>query len=324
MKTVFVSGADGFVGRHICCQLASAGYSIRAGMRSVGNLERFRAGEFKLEKAVELGDIGNRVIQPNALLGCDAVIHLAARVHVMNETALNPLAAFRDVNVEGTRRLAQASVIAGVRRFIYVSSIKVNGETTFGEVFSESSEPKPRDPYAVSKREAEELLIETATSTGLEVTIVRPPLVYGPGVRGNLRRLIQHLYRRLPVVLPPGENKRSLISVYNLANLLTECIGNLKARNQIFLVSDGRDLSTRELINILAAELRRKAVVITLPKFVIGLGSVVEPVKKRLERLGGSLQIDSSKVRQLLDWTPPVSPELGLGYTARWFASQQN
>lgn len=323
MKTVFVSGADGFLGKHVCRHLALAGYSVRAGIRKCSSAPRLATGDFKLEKIVELGDIGSRTLPPNALAGCEAVIHLAARVHVMNETAENPLSSFRSVNVEGTRRLVEASILAGVKRFVFVSSIKVNGEATFGDPFSENTEPRPGDPYAVSKLEAEEFLIKTAKSTALEITIVRPPLVYGPGVGGNLHRLLKHLYYRLPVVLPSGENKRSLVSVANIASLLVECVGNPKALNQTFLVSDGRDLSTRELIRILSAAMHRASLTITLPKFLIGPGNLTAPLKKQFQRLGGSLQINSSKATNLLGWTPPLGPEDGLRQTAEWFLSQR-
>ena len=324
MKLVFVTGADGFLGRQVCRHLISKGYSVRAGIRSSVRVERLRTTGLNLGQVVALGDIGSEPISKDALLGCDAVIHLAARVHVMNETARDPLAEFRKVNVRGTQELANASLAAGVKHFVFVSSIKVHGEATHGDVFSETSRPKPSDPYAVSKYEAEEWLLNTASSSPLEVTIVRPPLVYGPGVGGNLYRLIEHLYRRLPLVLPPGDNKRSLVNVENIASLLTECVENPKALNQTFLVSDGKDLSTRELIHILASALQRRSMVFTLPGFVTELGKTMRPVRKRLQRLGGSLQIDSSKARNLLAWTPPVCPEAGLTSTAEWFAALRN
>ena len=323
MKKVLGTGANGFLGRHLCPTLRSAGYAVRAGVRNSLGTARLRSGGIVVDEVVEIGDIAEVDPPRSAFKDCDAVVHLAARVHVMGEATRQHLGTFRRVNVEGTRRLVEGSVACGVRRFVFVSSVKVIGEATYAYAFSENTELHPTDPYAISKSEAEQVLLNTVLFSDIEITIVRPPLIYGPGVGGNLYRLLWFLYHRLPLILPPGDNTRSLIAVENLATLLAQCVNHPKAKNEVFVVSDGRDLSTRKLIQLLASGLRRRSIVFTMPQFMADMCNDIGPINQQLQRLSGSLRVDSSKARRLLEWEPPVSPEFGLVSTAKCFLATE-
>ena len=247
------------------------------------------------------------------------VVHLAARVHVMHDNAADPLHEFRRVNVAGTAALARAAAALGVRRLVFVSTAKVNGESTSGRPFAEGDPAAPQDPYAVSKWEAEEALRSVTATTGLEVTIVRPPLVYGPGVRANFLRLMLLVARGLPLPLPDTNNRRSLIGVENLADCLVRCVSHPGAANQTFMVSDGEDVSTRELIAGLARALGRSARFLPVPEFAVRLAARLVGKEAAVDRLLGSLVIDSGKARQTLGWKPPVTLDSGLAATARWY-----
>lgn len=242
------------------------------------------------------------------LQGIDTVVHLAARVHVMRETAANPLALFREANVEATLNLARQAAEAGVRRFVFVSSIKVNGERTeHGKPFAADNPPNPQDPYGISKAEAEAALMALGRQTGMEITIVRPPLVYGPGVRGNFRSLMKWAASGAPSIFPLVKNKRSFIYVANLCDLLITVLDHPDATNRLFLASDGRDLSTHELLTQMthAAGRRPRSIPIPLP-LLRGLGL---PTGRQdlIARLTDSLQVDVTPTRDLLGWDPPVS-----------------
>jgi UDP-glucose 4-epimerase len=258
--------------------------------------------------------------------GVSAVIHCAARVHVMNEDAGDPLAEFRRVNVDGTLRLARQAAEAGVRRFVFVSSIKVNGEHSQpGDSFTADEIPAPGDPYGVSKWEAEAGLRALSQETGMEVVIIRPPLVYGPGVKANFLAMMRWLQRGVP--LPLGgvtENRRSLVFLGNLIDLIVTCIDHPAAANQTFLVSDDEDLSTAALLRRMAAALGRPARLIPVPVGLIAFGAKLIGRPGIVQRLCGSLQVDIGKTKALLGWSPPISVEEGLRRTAEhWRELQQ-
>ena len=249
-----------------------------------------------------------------SLIGIDCVIHCAALVHVMSESAEGALAAYRDVHVEITRRLAEQAVASGVRRFVFLSSVKVNGESTDGlpRPFGARNDAKPRDPYGISKWEAEQALWEVSAKTGLEVVVVRPPLVYGPGVKGNLARLLKLVRSGVPLPLGALQNKRSLIGLDNLVDLLIRCVDHPEAAGQTFLVSDGEDLSTPDLIRHMAAAMNRSPRLFPAPVSLLRLAGGALGKLAEIDRLVGSLQIDSSHTRRVLGWTPSVSVQEGI------------
>ena len=263
--------------------------------------------------SVAVGDIGADTNWSAAIAGVDCVIHCAARAHVMHETAGDALAAYRAVNVDGSRRLAEQAAAAGVRRLVYLSSIKVNGEqTALGAPFSFLDTPAPEDAYGISKWEAEQALWDVSAQTGLEVVVVRPPLVYGPGVKGNLARLLKLVRSGVPLPLGAVQNKRSLIGLDNLVDLLIRCVYHPAAAGQTFLVSDGEDLSTPDLLRHMAAAMGRSARLVPVPVPLLRLAGSALGKRAEIDRLVGSLQINSSHTRQVLGWTPPVSIQEGI------------
>lgn len=256
-----------------------------------------------------------------ALKNVEQVVHLAARVHVMNDKSSDPLAEFRRVNVEGTAALARQAAVAGVRRFVYLSSVKVNGEfTEAGHPFTADDAPAPEDPYGVSKHEAEQLLRQIAAETGMEVVIIRPPLVYGPGVKANFESMMRWLARGVPLPLAAvTSNRRSLVALDNLVDLIVTCLNHPAAANQTFLVSDGEDLSTAQLLKRMDAAMGHPARLFYVPPALLKLGATVLNKPGIYQRLCGSLQLDIAKTRQLLGWTPPVSVDEGLRRAAEGF-----
>ncbi len=309
---LLVTGASGFVGKALSLEAFERGFRVRAVSRS------YLALPAAIE-CVAAGDIDGSTDWIDVLKGCDVVVHLAARVHVMNETNADTLVAFRKVNVEGTLTLARCAVAAGVRRFVFVSSIKVNGEVTQpGQVFTADDVPAPEDAYGFSKAEAEAGLMQLAEETGMEVTIIRPPLVYGPGVKGNFYSLLVWVGRGLP--LPLGcvtRNRRSLVALDNLVDLILICAEHPNAANQKFLVSDGEDLSTTELLRRIAKALKRPVRLLQVPTaLLVAVGSLLGK-REVVQRLLGSLQVDITKTCELLDWKPPVSVDEGLVRAAK-------
>jgi nucleoside-diphosphate-sugar epimerase len=248
----------------------------------------------------------------------EQVVHLAARVHVMNDKCLDPLNDFRRVNVDGTANLARQAASARVRRFVFLSSIKVNGELTeAGRPFTAFDVPAPVDPYGVSKHEAEQLLRKISAETGMEVVIIRSPLVYGPGVKANFESMMRWLVRGVPLPLAEmTENRRSLVALDNLVDLIVICLNHAAAGNRTFLVSDGEDLSTADLLNRMGAALGHPARLFSIPPALLKLGATLLHKPGLYQRLGGSLQLDITKTRQLLGWIPPLSVSEGLRRTA--------
>ena len=303
---MLVTGAQGFVGLPLSTALVKLGYQVRCAVRG-----SFHVNEE--QEATSVGDINGATDWANALVGVAVVIHLAARVHVMKETAADALSAYRKVNVEGTLNLAKQAALAGVKRFIFISSIKVNGEgTTLGQPYHEQQTPAPLDAYGLSKYEAELALQQLAKDTGLEVVIIRPTLIYGPGVKANFRAMMRCLDLGIPLPLGSIHNQRSLLALDNLIDLIRLCIVHPAAANQTFLASDGVDLSTPELLTAMAEALGKPARLIKLPESLLMLGAKLVGQQAMAQRLCGSLQVDNAKARELLDWQPPVSVQEAL------------
>ncbi len=317
MNRILVTGTNGFVGRVLCERLVADGWQVRGTIRSTEQLGTFPAGV----EVVQIKSIGADTDWSDVLIRADAVVHLAARVHVMNDTATDPLSAFRQVNVAGTDRLARMAAINGVKRFVYVSSIKVNGEGC-EKPFTEHDIPAPDDPYGISKREAEQVLHLIAGDTGLEVVILRPPLVYGPGVKANFLSLFKIVDRGIPLPLASINNHRSLIYLGNFVDAIITCINHPKAAVQTYLVSDGEDVSTPELIQRMAAALGRPARLFPFPPSLMRFAGKLFGKSDAVERLVGSLTIDSSKIQRELGWKPPYTMEQGLKETAEWYKRQ--
>ena len=305
--------------------------SVRAVMRSLSS-------SIDGAEAAIINAIDGNTNWLDTLCGVDVVIHLAARVHVMRDDSTDPLAEFRRVNVAGTENLARQAVRDGVRRLVYVSSIKVSGESTplttrpvaskippsppfakkggVGEFFTENDEANPQDPYGISKWEAEQVLHRVAAETGLEVVIVRPPLVYGAGVKGNFAQMLKVLARGIPLPLAAVDNRRSLIYVGNLVDALILCATHSAAAGQTYLVSDGEDVSTPELLRQLGAVMGHPARLYPCPQALLRLAGRLTGKADQIERLLGSLRVDSSKIRHELNWIPPFTLECGLRATA--------
>lgn len=301
---ILVTGADGFVGSAMVGHLRGLGHQVTGGVRR-------QAGS----GLMAVGDIGPDTDWRPALQGAEAVVHLANRAHVMNETAADPLTVFRHVNRDGTLRLAEQAAAAGVRRLVFVSSIKVNGESTAPDrPFTAADIPAPEDAYGLSKAEAERGLLDL---TGLEVVVVRPPLIHGPGVKGNLRTLMRMVAKGLPLPLGLVDNRRSLIGLDNLVDLLTLCLDAPGASGRIWLARDGEDLSTPELIRRMARALGRPARLLPVPPVLLRLAGGLTGKGAAVGRLLGSLQVDDSATRTELGWTPPLGIDEGLAAMAR-------
>lgn len=303
---ILVTGATGFVGSALIRQLVEKGFTVRAVVRGTRRAELPVGDVFTTDMAADADWAAG-------LQGVRAVVHAAARVHVMKDEARDPLAEFRRVNVAGTLRLARQAAAAGVRRFVFLSSVKVNGESTpQGHPFMPDDVPAPADPYGVSKLEAEQGLRDIARDTGMEVVIIRPPLVYGPGVRANFRALADAVRRGLPLPLGRIDNRRSMVALDNLLDFIELCLEHPKAANQVFMVSDGEDLSTAELIRRMARALGRRARLMSVPIGLLEMTGRLSGRKAVVQRLCSSLQVDISKSRDLLGWSPAVSVDEGL------------
>lgn len=305
---VLLTGTTGFVGRSLHARLVQDGVSVTGTARQA------------IDGLTAIGEIGPDTAWGKILPGHQAIVHAAARVHVMEDAAADPLAEFRRVNVEGTLNLARQAVQAGIRRFVFISSIKVNGEATEpGRPFRAEDPPAPQDPYGISKMEAEQGLRALANDTGMEVVILRPPLVYGPGVKANFQAMMRWLQRGVPLPLGAIHNRRSLVALDNLVDLIVTCLHHPAAANQTFLVSDGEDLSTTELLQRMSAALGKPARLLPVPATLLSLSATLLGRRAMAERLVGSLQLDSSPARQLLGWEPKVSVEEALRSTAMAF-----
>ena len=300
---VLLTGGSGFIGKALAESLLKKDYGLVVATRDV-----------RIAPCTDIEMIVYRDLQSleqivTPAMAIDVVIHTAARVHVMDETSQNPIQAFREVNVVGTLNFARQAADSGVKRFIFVSSIKVNGESTKpGECFVEEDDGYiPSDPYGLSKYEAEQCLLELAKQTGMEVVIIRPPLVYGPGVKANFLTMMQWINRGIPLPLGKIDNKRSLVALDNLVSFIIHCIEHPKAANEIFLISDGEDVSTTELLTKVAKAFHKKPMLIPVPVTLMQFAAKIVGKGDIADRLFGSLQIDNSKARELLDWNPVIT-----------------
>ena len=312
---VLVTGASGFVGSTLCAHLITKGHAVRGAVRSTSD---------KPLPGVDVRVVSDLSADTNwseALVGINAVVHCAARVHIMNEPSVDPLTVFREVNVKGTACLVKQVVDSSVRRFIYISSVKVNGEVTDGNPFKADDTPAPEDPYGISKWEAEQVLRGIADETNLEIVIIRPPLIYGPGVSANFRRLMQGLMLGMPLPLGAINNSRSLVALDNLVDLIETCLDHPEAVDQTFLVSDGEDLSLKSLLQRTAVALGKPVRLIPIPVSVLRVMLRLLGKADFVKRLCGSLQVDIGKTQNYLDWSPPVSVDDALRKTAKYFLS---
>jgi UDP-glucose 4-epimerase len=304
---ILVTGANGFVGHAVCNEALARGMTVRGGTRFPCDLS------IGVDNVV-VGSIDGRTDWLNVLSSCEVVVHLAARVHVI--TAKHPLVEFRRVNVQGTLNLARQAALEGVRRFVFVSSIKVNGESTqLGHPFTADDVPAPLDAYGVSKMEAEKGLREISALTGMEVVIIRPPLVYGPGVKANFAAMMRWLKLGVPLPLGAIHNQRSLVALGNLVDLLVNCLTHPAAANQTFLVSDDEDVSTTELLRRMGQTFGHPARLVPVPVSWLKLAAAVVGKRNVALKLCGSLQVDVEKTRRLLGWSPPLSMDQGLRRT---------
>lgn len=315
VETFLVTGGSGFLGRALINRLMLISEcAVVAPVRDTGT--HFSPSV----RLIEFGDFNGVNDWQEAVQGIDVVIHCAARVHVMKDTAADPLTAFREVNVEATLNLARQAAASGTKRFIFISSIKVNGEGTApGTTYSADDMPAPIDPYGISKLEAEQGLKALAAVTGMEVVIIRPVLVYGPGVKANFLSMMRWLYRGIPLPFGAVHNQRSLVAVDNLVDLIVTCSYHPAAANQIFLASDGEDVSTTQLLRMLAGALGKPARLLPIPAWLMSSVAVLLGRRAMSDRILGSLQVDISKNQQLLGWTPPVTLDKALGLTAQHF-----
>ena len=310
---ILVTGSNGFVGSAVCARLRADGVAVRGAVRAGAGPQQVNAGE--LGPATQWG---------SALAGCTVVIHCAARVHVMADTDTDPLRAYREVNVEGSVNLARQAAAAGVRRLVFVSSIKVNGEATHGSPYFADDVPAPVDPYGQSKLEAEQALLAVGADTGLEIVIVRPPLVYGPGVKANFRNLIKLVGRGLPLPFGSLRNQRSMVALDNLVDLLVVCTTHPAAAGQVFLVSDGIDLTIGQLVTMIAQAQNKRPFLLPIPAQLMrtvanGLGKSAVA-----GRLLDSLQVNIEKTCAGLEWKPIVAPQVAIEKTVAAFLLQRD
>ena len=310
---ILVTGASGFVGRALCDSLAAGGRVPRKAVR------RPPAGA---PDTIAVGDIGPDTNWKVALEGVRCVVHLAARTHVLRESTTDPLSEYRRVNVLGTERLAREAAASGVRRIVFLSSVKVNGECTLEHPYTEDDAPRPEDAYGATKQEAEQVLARLAARAKLEVVVLRPPLVYGPGVKGNFLRLMDIVARGVPLPLGSIANRRSLIYVGNLVDAVIRAIDLPQAAGRTYLASDGEDASTPDLVRGIAGALRVRARLFPFPPPLLRIAATLSGRGAEISRLTGSLQVDSSRIRRELGWNPPFSLEQGLDETARWYRAR--
>ena len=303
---LLLTGANGFVGRRLAIALESnPDINLTTIIR--------RSVEVRFNNVIVVQGIDANTDWSEAVKGQNIILHAAARTHIMKDDAANSMAKYRRINVEGTLNLARQAATVGVTRFVFISSIKVNGETTeIGVPFTADDIPKPIDNYGISKWEAEQGLLQLAADTGMEVVIIRPPMVYGPNAKGNFAKLGALLAKGVPLPLATVKNRRSFVAIDNLIDLIITCIDHPKAANQIFLASDGHDLSTPELLNGMATAMGRDAKLFPLPSRLISVAASLVGKKDEANRLLTSLQVDITKTRDVLNWSPVIDVEEGL------------
>jgi nucleoside-diphosphate-sugar epimerase len=314
---ILITGASGFVGRTLTQQLAAEGAALTLALRSVGATG---VPAPRNVCVVAVGSIDGATDWSTALDDVDTVVHLAGRAHQLQEALPDPLAAYREVNVAGTLRLAHEAARRGVRRFVFVSTVKVNGEATREHPFHALDTPSPRDVYGLSKLEAERGLEQIGRESALEWVVIRPPLVYGPGVRANFLRLLQLVDKQVPLPIGSTHNRRSLVNVWNLCDLIKVCArAPATATQRVFMAADGSDLSTPDLVRALAQAMNRRARLVNMPVILLDVAAGLLGKRHEFERLCGSLQVDISLTREVLGWSPPVPTEEGLRRTVDWY-----
>lgn len=315
---VLITGANGFVGGVLCDRILSHYPQINTVFAVSRRSINLSLSSPKLQ-SVTVSSLDDLVASNNHLEKIDCIIHLAARVHKMQDSSEDPLSEFRAVNTEATCKLAKAAARTGVRRFIFLSSIKVNGEGGYNETYTESSLAHPTDPYGISKWEAEQQLMQISAQTGLEVVIIRPPLVYGPGVKANFQQMLRVINQGIPLPIGAVKNQRSFVYVGNLADAIITAAMYPAAINQTFLVSDGQDVSTPQLTRLIAAALGCSPRLVPIPEICLNLLGKITGRSKQISRLTSSLTIDSQKFCKTFQWEPPFTLEQGLETTAQWF-----
>ncbi len=319
MTCLLVTGASGFVGRAVCETALNLGMKVRGSHRSLGSQSLVPQG---VEK-VQITSADSNTDWSHALIGIDVVIHLAGRVHISKDTVQNPLAEYRAVNTAGTERLARMAVNARVKRLVYISTIKVNGEQTPTTPFTEADAARPQDAYAISKWESEQTLYQISAESGIEIVILRPPLVYGEGVGANFGRLLNLVAKGIPLPLASVSNRRSLIYVRNLADAVLTSATHPRAKGRIFLLSDGDDISTPELIRHIAEAMDLPARMFRCSTHLLRVLARVLGKSEEAQRLLSSLLVDSTRIRFELGWTPPYTMFQGLRETVRWYLANK-
>lgn len=320
--TVLVTGANGFIGQALCPVLARSGYNVRVALR---RKQQLQTSDYEV---VEVGEIDAQTQWETALSNVDTVIHLAARVHVMRDISKNPLENFRRINTEGTLHLTQKAAQHKVRRLIFLSTLKVNGESNLQknngsiECFTENHRPNPEDAYAISKWEAEQALQNIKESSNLEIVILRSPLVYGPNVGANFLNLLKLVKSGIVLPFANIHNKRSLIYVGNLIDIIVRCIDNSSVANNTYLVSDGQDISTPQLIETIAEAMNRKLIMIPFPIWVLKLLAKATGKSAYIDRLADSLCVCNNKIIKALSWKPPYTFREGVRQTVNYYLSQ--
>ncbi len=303
---ILVTGATGFVGNALCAHLYKLGHGVTV-------IVRRPAAEAGPYDVISIPRIEPQTDWSSALRGVDVVVHLAARVHLMNDASSDPVLEYRKENVETTLNLARQAAMQAVGRFVYLSSVKTNGELTLpGVLFRETDTPNPTDPYGRSKCEAEDGLRQLCKEGRMDLVIIRPPLVYGPGVKANFAALMRAVQRGWPLPLGSVRNRRSLVALGNLVDFIATTIEHPNAANQTFLVSDGHDISTPDLVRGLARAAGLSARLVPVPVWALKAGAALVGKSEALQRLCGNLQVDISKARALLGWEPPLTVEQGL------------
>ena len=316
MPTALITGATGFIGHAVCEQLLARGWQVKGTIRS-SSQDGVGLPEGVIPCSVD--SLGPGTDWRKALSGIEMIVHLAARVHIMKDTSEDSLVEFRQVNTHATERLARMAAQMGARRFVFLSTIKVNGEDSGDRAFNEEDALNPQDNYALSKLEAEQALRRVAEETGLDVVILRSPMVYGPGVKGNFLRLIQVVQRGIPLPLASVHNRRSVIFLGNLVEVVISCMTHPQAKGKTYLVGDDEQLSTAELISRTARALGKSARLWPFPVELLRYAAMLLGKSAEADKLLNSLLVDSSKIRSELGWKPHFSLDEGLSVTARWF-----
>ena len=316
MPTALITGATGFIGQATCEQLLARGWAVKGTIRSAS---QSKPGLPTGVIPCSVDSLGPGTDWRVALSGIDVIVHLAARVHIMKEIAEDSLMEFRQVNTHATERLARMAAQTGVRRLVFLSTIKVNGENTGNQAFTEADMPNPLDDYALSKWEAEQALKRVASDTGLDVVILRSSMVYGPGVKGNFLRLLQAVQYGIPLPLASIRNRRSIIFLDNLVEAIIICMTHQQAKGKTYLVCDDEHISTAELISHIARALGRPARLWPFPAELLRFAATLVGKSSEADKLLGSLLVDNSKIRSELGWKLGTSLDQGLAETARWF-----